>query len=100
MQNRDIFSIFFKMEVCFVFSLESSHRDDSNEYTQYTIFNIKKKIVLNLPLWVFSKGLKNEPPAIEPLKVLCISVSTCHPLYMLFHSYPLIKMLVLKAELV
>ena len=28
-------------------SLESSHRGDSNEYTQYTIFNIKKKITLN-----------------------------------------------------
>ena len=35
MQNRDIFSIFFDMDVCFVFSLESPHRGDSNEYTQY-----------------------------------------------------------------
>ena len=26
-----------------MFSLESPHRGDSNEYTQYTIFNIKKK---------------------------------------------------------
>ena len=26
-----------------MFSLESSHRGDSNEYTQHTIFNIKKK---------------------------------------------------------
>ena len=26
-----------------------SHRGDSNEYTQYTIFNIKKKITLNYP---------------------------------------------------
>ena len=47
MQNRDISSIFFNMEVCSVFSLESPHRGDSNEYTQYTIFNIKKKITLN-----------------------------------------------------
>ena len=32
-----------------MFSLESPHRGDSNEYTQiqYTIFNIKKKITLN-----------------------------------------------------
>ena len=30
-------------------SLESPHRGDSNEYTQYTIFNIKKKINLNFP---------------------------------------------------
>ena len=26
-----------------------SHRGDSNEYTQHTIFNIKKKITLNYP---------------------------------------------------
>ena len=32
-----------------MFSLESPHRGDSNEYTQYTIFNIKKKISLNNP---------------------------------------------------
>ena len=43
----DIFLIFFNMKVCCVFSLESPHRGDSNEYTQYTIFNIKKKITLN-----------------------------------------------------
>ena len=30
-----------------MFSLESPHRGDSNEYTQYTIFNIKRKIDLN-----------------------------------------------------
>ena len=29
--------------------LESPHRGDSSEYTQYTIFNIKKKITLNYP---------------------------------------------------
>ena len=45
----DIFSIF--MQVCCVFLLESPHRGDSNEYTQYTIFNIKKtKITLNNPI--------------------------------------------------
>ena len=37
------------MKVCCVFSLESPHLGDSNEYTQYTIFNIKKKITLNYP---------------------------------------------------
>ena len=31
-----------------MFSLESPHRGDSNEYTQYTIFNMKK-ITLNYP---------------------------------------------------
>ena len=35
------------MKICCVFSLESPHQGDSNEYTQYTIFNIKKKIILN-----------------------------------------------------
>ena len=37
-----------------MFSLESPHRGDSNDYTQYTIFNIKMKIDLiisNLQLW-------------------------------------------------
>ena len=33
-----------------MFSLESPHRGDSNEYTQHTIFNIKKdKITLSYP---------------------------------------------------
>ena len=50
--------------------------------TQHTIFNIKKKplIILSLPLWDFSKGLKNEfktavveePSVFEPLKFYCI----------------------------
>ena len=43
----DIFLIFFNMKVCFVFSLESPHRGDSNKYTQNTIFSIKKKLTLN-----------------------------------------------------
>ena len=66
-----------------MFSIESPHRGDSNEYTQYTIFNIKKKkITLNyskLQLWYFSKGLKNEfetavvnePSGFELLKFYC-----------------------------
>ena len=45
----DIFSIFFNMKVYCVFSLESPHRGDSNEYTQYTIFNMKKENILNYP---------------------------------------------------
>ena len=45
--NNDIFLIFFNMKIYCVFSLESPHRGDSNEYTQYTIFNIKKKITRN-----------------------------------------------------
>ena len=46
---RNIFSILFNMKVCCLFSLESPQRGDSNEYTQYTIFNIEKKITLNYP---------------------------------------------------
>ena len=67
-----------------MFSLESPHRGDSNEYTQYTIFNIKKKITLNYPksavMDFYSKGLKNEfetavvnePSVLETLKFYCI----------------------------
>ena len=62
-----IFPIFFNMKVCCVlccvFSLESPHRGDSNEYTQHAIINIKKKITLNYPKYnnvcnygIFSPG--------------------------------------------
>ena len=72
------------MNVCCLFSLESPHGGDSNEYTQHTIFNIKKKnlpeIILSLPLWDISERLKNEfetdvvdePSVFEPMKFLCI----------------------------
>ena len=36
-----ILLIFFNMKVYCVFSLESPHGGDSNEYIQHTIFNIK-----------------------------------------------------------
>ena len=64
-----------------MFSLESPYRGDSNEYTQYTIFNIKKKITLNYPksaaMGFCSKELKNEfetavvnkTPVLQPLKI-------------------------------
>ena len=63
-----------------MFSLESPHRGDSDEYSQYAIFNIKKRksplFIPNLQLWDFSKGLNNEfetamvnePSVFEPLK--------------------------------
>ena len=44
-----IFSVFFNIKVCYVFSFESPHRSDSNEYTQHTIINIKRKMALNYP---------------------------------------------------
>ena len=75
------------MNVCRVFSLESPHWGDSNEYTQHTIFNVKKR--KNHP-WlskicscgIFSKGLKNEfetavvdeQSVFEPLKFYCILI--------------------------
>ena len=47
--NRNIFSMFFNMKVYCVFSLESPQRGDSNEYTQYTISQYKKEVILNCP---------------------------------------------------
>ena len=44
-----IFSSFSNIKVYCVFSLESPPRGDSNEFTQYTIFNIKKKTTINYP---------------------------------------------------
>ena len=37
------------MKTCCVFSLESPHRGDSNEYKQHAVINLKKKITLNYP---------------------------------------------------
>ena len=68
-----------------MFSLESPHRGDSNEYTQYTIFNMKKKNTLNHPksaamgffsMWLkneFETAVVNEPSVLEPLKFYCIT---------------------------
>ena len=67
-----------------MFSLESPHRGDSNECTQYTIFSMNKKTTINYLKFTasgfFSKGLKNEfetavvnePSVFEPLKLYCI----------------------------
>ena len=49
-----IFHIYFSWSSGFakifkMFSLELPHGGDSNEYTQYTTFNIQKKITLNYP---------------------------------------------------
>ena len=72
------------MMVFCMFSLESPHRDDSNEYTQYTIFNIKKKITLSYlksAATGFFQGHKhefktgNKPLVFEPLKFYCILFS-------------------------
>ena len=69
-----------------MFSLESPHRGDSNEFTQYTIFNIKN-ITIDYSkcaaMKVFFRGalkndfetaVVNEPSVFEPLKVYCMYV--------------------------
>ena len=51
--------MFFIIKVYCVFSLESPHRVDSDEYTKYTIFDIKRKtplIIPNLQMWDFFRG--------------------------------------------
>ena len=75
-----MFLILYKMQVYCVFSLESPHRGDSNEYTQYTIFDMNTKNTPKLfqiySYGLFSKGLNNEfetavvneTPVFEPLK--------------------------------
>ena len=76
--------IFYNMKVYCVFTLESPHRGDSNEYTQYTIFQYEKekhpKLSQICSYGIFSKGLKNEferavvneLSVFEPLKFYCI----------------------------
>ena len=66
-----------------MFSIESPHRGDSNENSQYTIFNMFTKNHPKLPevcsYEIFSKGLKNEfetavvnePSVFETLKFYC-----------------------------
>ena len=70
-----------------MFSLELPHQGDSNEYTHYTIFNVKQKNHLKFShicsYVIFSTGLKNkfetavvnEPSVFEPLKVYYIYFS-------------------------
>ena len=85
------------MEVYCLFSVELPHRGDSNEHTQYTIYNIKKKITINYPksatMGFCSKGPKKEfetpkvngPSVFEPLKFYCIIKSVCST--SLYHAY-------------
>ena len=51
MHHRDSFSIVLtcRFVVYSYKNRQSPYRGDFNEYTQYTIFNIKKKITLNYP---------------------------------------------------
>ena len=77
------------MKVYCLFSLESPHRDDSNEYTQYTTSQYKKannpKLFQICNYGICSKGPKNEfepavvnePSVFEPLKFYC-NTQTLH----------------------
>ena len=97
----DVFSIFFNMKVCCVFSLESPHQGHSNEYTQYTIFSIKKE---NHPKFfqicnyrIVFKGLKNEsettvvnkPISIRAIEVLLYSNTSLKHSKVALHIYKL-----------
>ena len=67
-----------------MFSLESPPRGDSNEYTQYTIYQCKKEnhpkssqicnygICSKGPKNEFETAVVNEPSEFEPLKFHCI----------------------------
>ena len=80
----DIFlSIFFNIKVCCVFSLESPHRGDSNEYIKHNIFNINTKISRNYPkynnvccFWIFFLGTQER-------------VQNSHIKVLLYMAYPL-----------
>ena len=73
----DIFSILFNIKVCYMFSLESKMY--SNEYTQYTIFNITKRKYSKSAVLEFFQGTQervrtamvHEPSLFEPLKIHC-----------------------------
>ena len=83
-----------------MFSLEWPHRGHSNEYKQYTIFNLKKenhpKLSHICSYGMFSKGLKNEfqtamvnkPSVFEPLKFYCTMEKLTSPTspYTLAHT--------------
>ena len=72
------------MTVCCESSLESPHRGNSNEYTQYTIFNMKKenypKLSQTCSYGIFSEGFNNEfetamvneSSVFELMKIYCI----------------------------
>ena len=72
------------MKACCVFSLESPHRSNSNEYTKYTISQYGKenepKLTQICSYGIFFKGPKNkletgvvnEPSVFKPLEVYFI----------------------------
>ena len=80
------------MIVYFMFSLESPHRGDSNEYKQCTIFQYGKEIHPNFSQICsyrvsFSRGLRNGfdtaevdgPSLFEPLEFYCSNITSASP---------------------
>ena len=69
-----------------MFSLESPHRGDSNEYTQYTISQYEKAnnpklsqicnygICSKGPMNEFEPAVVNKPSVFEPLKFYCLYI--------------------------
>ena len=67
------------------------HRGDSNEYTQYTIFNIKNKITLNYSKsaamgffprdFNFETAMVNQASVFEPLQVYCNWLKSVRMIY-------------------
>ena len=78
----DISLRFSNVKVCCVFSLNSPHRGDSNEYTQHTLSIKRKENVQNTIMSAdmsylglknkFEIAVINEPSVFEPLKFYCI----------------------------
>ena len=94
MHKRDIFLIFYNNGLVCV-SLESPHRGDSNENTQYTIFNIKKEIVaLNYPKSAamgFSQGTQKRVRNSHGKRVISVrAIETL--LYVVFYLFTLTKL--------
>ena len=73
-----------------MFSLESPHRGDSNEYTKHTIFSMYKKISLiyskSAAVGFFCEGFEdefetavvNEQSVFEPLQFFCIKFESSY----------------------
>ena len=79
------------MKVWNVFSLESPHRGDSNEYTQFTIFSIKTKsplIIPTLQLWDFFQGTQERGRNSRGKRAISVR-ATENLLYTVAMSFPL-----------
>ena len=84
--NIVIFSIFFKIKLCCVYSLELSHQGDSYKYTEHTVLRKNKRSriipnIINICSYGkkfqglknnFKKAVVNEPSEFEPSEIFCI----------------------------